>query len=126
MKKIMTLSFVLILAFCITGCGQMSDVTSDAESMGESVVSDVKSDVDSTVSGEGVNFMAGITANEARDAALKHAKLENSQVQDVDVDLERQNGKLIYEVSFESGNVDYDYIIDADTGEVISSNQEND
>ena len=125
MKKIITLSFVLIFALCLTGCGKMSDVTSDAQSMGESVVSDTKSDIESVTS-DGVNFMAGITANEARDAALKHAKLEASQIKDVDVDLERQNGNLVYEVSFESGGKDYEYVIDADNGDVISSNQEND
>ena len=125
MKKIITLSFVLIFALCLTGCGKMSDVTSDAQSMGESVVSNTKSDIESVTS-DGINFMAGITANEARDAALKHAKLEASQIKDVDVDLERQNGNLVYEVSFESGGKDYEYVIDADNGDVISSNQEND
>ena len=125
MKKIITLSFVLIFALCITGCGKMSDVTSDAQSMGESVVSDTKSDIESVTS-DGVNFMAGITATEAKEAALKHAKLEASQIKDVDVDLERQNGNLVYEVSFESGGKDYEYVIDADNGDVISSNQEND
>lgn len=125
MKKIITLSFVLIFALCLTGCGKMSDVTSDAQSMGESVVSDTKSDIESVAS-DGVNFMAGITATEAKEAALKHAKLEASQIKDVDVDLERQNGNLVYEVSFESGGKDYEYVIDADNGDVISSNQEND
>lgn len=126
MKKIISLTFVLIFALCITGCGKVSDVTSDAESMGESVVSDTQSDVESVASGDDINLMAGITASDARDAALKHAELEKSQVKDVDVDLERQNGKLVYEVNFESGNTEYNYVIDAETGDVISSYNEND
>lgn len=73
-----------------------------------------------------MNLMAGITAKDAKEAALKHAGLGESQVSDVDVDLDRDNGKLIYEVDFNSGNTEYDYDIDAETGEVISADKSKD
>ena len=70
--------------------------------------------------------MAGITANDAKQAALKHAGLDESRVSNVDVDLDRDNGRLIYEVDFNSGNTEYDYDIDAETGEVISFDKSKD
>lgn len=136
MKKLIILSIVLIFALSLTACGRvMNDVTSGAESIGDSVISGTQSatdkvtdKVESAVSGDkkSMNLMAGITAKQARDAALKHAGLDEAQVSNVDVDLDRDNGKLIYEVDFNSGNTEYDYDIDAETGKVISADKSKD
>ncbi len=136
MKKILILALALILSLLFTACGRaMNDITSDAESIGDSVISGaenaadrVTDDTESAVKKDekSMNLMAGITANDAKDAALSHAGLEESQVSDIDVDLDRDNGKLIYEVDFNSGNTEYDYDINAETGEVISADKSRD
>lgn len=136
MKKILILALALILSLLFTACGRaMNDITSDAESIGDSVISGaenaadrVTDDTESAVKKDekSMNLMAGITANDAKDAALSHAGLEESQVSDIDVDLDRDNGKLIYEVDFNSGNTEYDYDINAETGEVISADKSKD
>lgn len=136
MKKILILALALIFSLLFTACGRaMNDITSDAESIGDSVISGaenaadrVTDDTESAVKKDekSMNFMAGITANDAKDAALSHAGLEESQVSDIDVDLDRDNGKLIYEVDFNSGNTEYDYDINAETGEVISADKSKD
>ena len=132
MKKLLSLILCLIVVLSLTACGgAMDDMTSDAESMGSSIVSDTESAVDdatSAIKGDDkkMNLMAGITAKDAKEAALRHAGLSESQVTDVDVDLDRDNGKLIYEVDFNSGNTEYDYDINAETGEVISSDKSRD
>ena len=136
MKKILILALTLILSLLFTACGRaMNDITSDAESIGDSVISGaenaadrVTDDTESAVKKDekSMNLMAGITANDAKDAALSHAGLEESQVSDIDVDLDRDNGKLIYEVDFNSGNTEYDYDINAETGEVISADKSKD
>lgn len=130
MKKIIVLALSLIFILSLTACGRaMNDITSDAESMGESIVSGTESVVDDASSAmkddekKSMNLMAGITANDAKDAALRHAGLQEDQVSDVDIDLDRDNGKLIYEVDFNSGSTEYDYDIDAETGEVISADK---
>jgi len=132
MKKFISFALCLVFVLSLTACGRtMNDVTSDAESIGDSVVSGTESVIESTKNAmddtnSSMNLMAGITANDARDAALKHAGLDESQVSDVDVDLDRDNGKLIYEVDFNSGNTEYDYDIDAESGAVISADKSND
>ncbi len=144
MKKIISLILCFAFVLSLTACGRaMNDATSDAESMGDSIVSGTESAADKVTDGvesavdnaesstksaddSSMNLMAGITANDAIDAALKHAGLSKSQVTDIDVDLDRDNGKLIYEVDFNSGNTEYDYDIDAETGEVISADKSKD
>ena len=133
MKKIIALVLCLAFVLSLVACGRaMDEAKNDAESLGESVVSGTESIVDNATSSikgddkKSMNLMAGITANDAKDAALRHAKLDESQVSDVDVDLDRDNGKLMYEVDFNSGNTEYDYDIDAETGNVISADKSKD
>ncbi len=133
MKKIISLILCLVFVLSLTACGgAMDDMTSDAKSMADSAKSGIESGADkaeSAVKGssdKSMNLMAGITAKDAKEAALRHAGLEESQVSDVDVDLDRDNGKLIYEVDFNSGNTEYDYDINAETGEVISADKSRD
>lgn len=70
---------------------------------------------------EGTNTAKKITADEAKNIALAHAKLAQKDVNFVKAELETDNNRLIYDVDFYSGNVEYDYDIDAVTGEIISS-----
>lgn len=137
MKKIIVLALSLVFILSLTACGRaMNDVTSDVESMGDSVVSGAENAADKITNGtestaknvesNSMNLMAGITAKDAKDAALSHAGLSESQISDVEIDLDRDNGKLIYEVDFNSGNTEYDYDIDAETGEVISADKSKD
>ena len=133
MKKAISLILCLVFMLSLAACGgAMDDMTSNAQSMADSAKSGIESGVDkaeSAVKGgsdKSMNLMAGITANDAKTAALRHAGLDESQVSDVDVDLDRDNGKLIYEVDFNSGNTEYDYDINAETGEVISADKSKD
>ena len=62
-----------------------------------------------------------ITPSEAKSIALKDAGFDTADVWDKEVELDYENGKWIYEVSFEKNGTDYEYIIDALTGEVLHS-----
>lgn len=60
----------------------------------------------------------------AKEAALKHAGLSESDVWDLKAELDREHGTVVYDVSFETENYDYDYDIDAVSGEVVRSEKE--
>ena len=133
MKKILAFIFAVVFTFSLTACGRtMDQVKDDTESMGESIVSETESVIENGADKlkdddkKSMNLMAGITANDAIDAALKYVKLDKSQVSDIDVDLDRDNGKLIYEVDFNSGNTEYDLDINAENGDVISADKSKD
>ena len=67
-----------------------------------------------------------ISRDEAKKIALKHAGLTASQVIDLEVELDRDDGKLHYDVDFEADGYDYDYEIDAATGKILKSEKERD
>ncbi len=74
----------------------------------------------------GCGFIFGSKEKIGKDAALeialKDAKLTPEQVSDIDIELERGLfHSARYEIDFESGRTEYEYRIDAYTGEIISS-----
>lgn len=68
----------------------------------------------------------GITEDQARAAALTHAGFTEADVTWLSSHLDRDDGRQIYEVEFFSGNIEYDYDIDAQTGDIISYSQDAD
>ena len=65
-----------------------------------------------------------ISADKAKKIALGDAKLAEKDVTFVKVELEFENSRLVYDVEFYSGNVEYDYDIDAVSGAIVSSDRD--
>ena len=64
---------------------------------------------------------AAVTEEQARETALSHAGLTADQVTFVRSELDRDDGRLIYDVEFYTSDYkEYDYEIDAATGEILS------
>lgn len=73
-----------------------------------------------TSSGTGT-ASAALTADQANDKALAHAGLKQSQVTFVKSKLDWDDGRQVYDVEFYTSDYkEYDYEIDASTGEVVS------
>lgn len=60
-----------------------------------------------------------LTAAEAKETALAHAGLSADRVRGLEAELDREKGKLIWEVEFRSGRTEYDCEIDALTGRIL-------
>lgn len=56
-----------------------------------------------------------VTADEAKEIAIKKAGVNASEVYDMDVELEHG----VYEVSFNCSGMEYETVVDADTGNVV-------
>lgn len=65
-----------------------------------------------------------ISARQAAEAALAHAGVSAAQVADWSSEREEDNGTVYYEVEFQYGAVEYKYHIDAQSGAVLSYEQE--
>ena len=65
-----------------------------------------------------------IGEDEARAIAIAHAGLVEADVTFLRIELDHDDGRTEYEVEFYSGNKEYDYEIDAATGEVIACDNE--
>lgn len=65
-----------------------------------------------SVSGSGE---ADVSSDEAKKIAIKKAGVNSSDIYNMDIELEQG----VYEVSFDCGGLEYDVVIDADTGDVV-------
>ena len=64
---------------------------------------------------------ASLTAEDAKAKALAHAGLAETDVPFIKAELDRDDGRLVYDVEFYTADYkEYDYEIDAATGEVVS------
>lgn len=61
-----------------------------------------------------------IGKNEAKKIALQHAGVQDGQYTITELKLDRDNNKIVYEVEFFTANKEYDYEIDAITGQIVS------
>ncbi len=60
-----------------------------------------------------------ITVDSAKEIALNHANLNEADVRFVKAELENDDDKMEYEIEFYSGGTEYDYTIDAVSGNII-------
>jgi uncharacterized membrane protein YkoI len=70
-------------------------------------------------SGNTGNSGTMITSEEAQSIALKHAGLSASSLRETKCKLDKDHGRMIYEVEFKTHQMDYEYEIDAYTGEIL-------
>lgn len=81
---------------------------------------------DSSVSQTGTaSAKAYISADDAKSAAYAHAGVSASDVAYVKTDFDSEHGVMVYEVEFYAGNVEYEYDINAQTGEIVKYSREN-
>ncbi len=67
---------------------------------------------------------AYIGTQKAKEIALEHAGVEESAAFNIEIDLDFDNGKMVYEVEFHTMQNEYQYDIDAATGEIVKSEKE--
>lgn len=65
-----------------------------------------------------------ISRTKAKSIALSHAGVKESNVRDLDIELDKEKNNVFYEISFEAGSYEYDYLINAKNGKVISHRKE--
>lgn len=65
-----------------------------------------------------------ITGDSARDIAINAAGVSLDNIRASEVELDADDGRLVYEVEFKSGANEYDYEIDARSGEIIKNHVE--
>lgn len=134
MKKILIISFSLIMALMFTACGNDSDIgygsntASEGKNNGMSKIeSTTESAKDKLISGADSiadNMDAKISKDEAKAKALKHAGVEEKDISGYDIEIDKENGKVVYDIDFMSGGKEYSYTVDANSGDIIEHEHE--
>ena len=60
----------------------------------------------------------------AKAIALNHAGVSESKAYDMEIELDEEDGMLVYEVEFKSGGMEYSYEINAATGAIVKQETE--
>ena len=60
----------------------------------------------------------------AKSIALNHAGVSENEAYDMDIELDDEDGTLVYEVEFKSGGMEYSYEINAATGAILKHESE--
>ena len=67
---------------------------------------------------------ADIGHAKAKSIALNHAGVSEGKAYDMEIELDDEDGTLVYEVEFKSGNMEYSYEINAATGAILKHEAE--
>lgn len=125
-KSIFSLILIFVIALTFVGCGaespkdMISDVTSSINSAADRAESSLVGSEDkmSTESGD------TITKDEAKKIAFEHAEVKENDAYNIEINLDRDDGILHYDIDFDTDSAEYDYDINAETGKIISSSKE--
>ena len=137
-RKIFATFCTLVFSAMLTGCGtQMGqDISSDISSMmpdtgstpsQNSSSTPQQNSTDSSYQSDAQNSTSSqpkITKEQAKEIALKHANIKAADITDYEIDLDTEDGKLVYDISFEHNGKEYDYDVDAETGKITNSKNE--
>lgn len=80
----------------------------------------------STQTGTDGHSAETIGTAKAKEIALRHAGFSAGAVKKLKCELDRERGKLVYEVEFEADGIEYEYTIDAGTGSIVRIEKEDD
>ncbi len=116
MKKLLVLISVVCALVVLAGCSRLVpnlDKTNAASSSA------------TTTTSPSANATAKLlTRDQAKAAALAHAGVHETDVFDLEIELEKERGVSIYDITFETAEYEFDYDIHAETGEILRSQKE--
>ncbi|MBQ2812632.1 MAG: PepSY domain-containing protein [Clostridia bacterium] len=90
------------------------------------IISNPKNEVKEVATSGQASDKQYIGADKAKAAALNHVSLKEADIFDVEIDFDYEFGKMIYEVSFDTKNREYEIHVDALTGKIVTAHSEYD
>lgn len=114
------LAIVTVLLLLVTGCAVQQPT--------QQIANDAPEQQTQQISGEqpaeqqnSKSSSDDIGVDKAKQIALQHAGVAEGDTQEMEVKQEQEHGRLIYEVEFEVGHIDYEYEIDGASGEILKA-----
>lgn len=90
----------------------------------DGVILKKESDLPYNSSNSGTVAAAAVTEEEAKNIALTDAGLDSSAATFTRIELDQNNGRSMYDLTFYTDSTEYEYEIYADTGEIYSKSKE--
>lgn len=141
-RKLLALiaSMTLVAALGLAGCGGSQPAPSASSAPESSAASSAAAEESSSAAAEESasssaaapapaatqSSDAYIGEDAAMEAALKHAGVDQANATELKAELDTDDATVHYDVEFKSAGMEYDYDIDATTGEVLTFDSEAD
>ena len=103
--------------------GEIIEYDSDIEDYDITQQQTTKENKSSTPNNQNSNN-SKITVEKAKEISLKHANLKDNQVVFDKTEMDYDNGVQVYDIEFHYNNIEYNYEIDANTGNILSYSQD--
>lgn len=123
MKKLLSVLLTLVFVFSLVSCADDSGVNIRGE---ENKRSDKVSHTLYESKDNGHESSNTISRDRAIEIALNHAGISLENTRDLEAELDRERGSIIWEVDFEHDGYEYSYDIDAESEEIIHTEKEYD
>ncbi len=114
-----TILLVVLLIFAINGKEGKSS-TNNSANQGQ-ITHDIDDDEDNHEIQTDTTY---ISKEKALSIALESAKLNQNDIYDISVEFDYKYGKTVYEIDFDYQRYEYEYYIDATSGEILHSFKE--
>ena len=114
MKKLLSFILALFFAVALWGCSARTNMPNKGGN---------SSDMNSPATSKNENLL---TRDEALDIALKKAGVEKESIRELEAELDRDGPRVVWEIDFESGNMEYSYDIHAESGEILEIDRDMD
>ena len=129
MKKLSLAAIILTVSISLVGCTNSGVASNGNENNTESSIqnsneSNVQNSSESNTQNNNVNNIGEISLDKAKEIALSHAGLASNQVTFQRTELDFDNGIQKYEIEFYYNYREYSYEIDANTGNILSYEQD--
>ena len=129
MKKLSLAAIIVTVSISLAGCTNSETASNGNKTNTESTTqnsteSNVQNSNESNTQNNNINNTGDISLDKAKEIALSHAGLASNQVTFQRIELDFDNGIQKYEIEFYYNYREYSYEIDANTGNILSYEQD--
>lgn len=105
--------------------GEILDAEKEAPDSGDDDDDDQPETKQGDLVPESLPSSVTVTEDEAKRIALEKAGVDADKVTDLRIEMDEEDGRLVYEIEFISGGHEYEIVIDAETGKILEYDTEN-
>lgn len=121
---LMVMLMGLVCLFAMAGCSSDQPVSQTTTNQSESQATTDQSADDPGTAVPSGNSASDIGEDKAGEIALKDAGLTKEDAERFRIERDRDNGHFEYEIEFVNNEKEYDYTIDAATGDILEKSVE--
>ena len=132
MKRILSIILIFVVAFSLVACAAAPSKNAGSGNITQDTTQETTGNAqtpDNTPSGETKpvdtpTVTGPVDEKQAKEIALKHAGVAEDQIRDYEIEKKQIGGVSFFEIDFESGDYEYEYLIRIDNGKILENSKD--